>query len=205
MKKLIFPLWVTIILFTGCSSIMDAKGYHEVQKARWEAMNASAVAYNSKIETKLIDVDPTTGIITVYNQNQHEPIVIRDAPNAFVQGADVVLNSAVAKIVGGGWAAGYALGKVQGNNYTASGKGSITKDSGNSVNVETRSADGSITDETHTGSDYTTSSTDSNDSSSIIDDHADNRNNYDNATATPIIVEQPKYNDPIIVGGKIED
>ena len=71
--------------------------------------------------------------------------------------------------------------------------------------LETRNADGSITDETHTGSDYTTSSTDSNDSSSVIDDHADNRSNYSNATAIPTVVEQPKYNDPIVVGGKIED
>jgi len=170
--------------------MLDPKGYNATQKAKWDAMNASASAYNARIEAKLVDVDPKTGVITVYNQNQHAPIIVKEAPNAFVQGADVVLNSAVAKIVGGGWAAGYALGKVQGNNYTASGSGSLSvnQDSGNSVSVETRSAEGgSVTDETHTNSDYATDDRSYVDDHTVTDDHrdmstVDSRANYDNPT-----------------------
>jgi outer membrane murein-binding lipoprotein Lpp len=189
MKKQINTLIVIVCLLvvSGCASLIDPAGHHAVQKAKWDAMNTSASAYNSKIENRLVGIDPATGFVTVYNQNQHAPIIIKEAPNGWVQGADVILNSTVAKIVGGGWAASYMLGKVQGNNYTASEGGSlsVSQDSGNSVSVETRHVEegGSITDETHTNSDYAT------DDHSYIDDHrdmstVDSRTNYDNPTTT---------------------
>lgn len=198
MKKSAILFTVLILSLIGCASIMDPKGYNEVQKAKWEAMNASATAYNSNIETKLVDMDPKTGVVTVYNQNQHAPIIVKDQPNAFVQTADVVLNSAGIKILGGGWAAGYVIGKANGDSYSSNGESSmsISQDSGNPVNVETRHTEdgGSITDENHNGSDYTTS--DSNDDNSIIDDHADNRNDFNNSTATPTVIKQPP---PVVV------
>lgn len=196
MKKILVV--VSLILCAGCSSLLDPKGYNEVQKTKWEAINASATTYNSKIETKLVEIDPKTGVVTVYNQNQHSPIIVKNQPNAFVQTADVVLNSTVAKIIGGGWAAGYVIGKANGDSYSSNGESSmsVSQDSGNPVSVETRHTEdgGSITDENHNGSDYTTS--DSNDDNSIIDDHADNRNDFNNSTATPTVIKQPP---PVVV------
>ena len=150
MKKLLIIL-ISLMFCQGC--ILMSDGYYETQQKEWEAHQATAEAYNSRIETKIVEVNPD-GVITVYNQNQAKPILIPRKQNAFVRGLDIVLNSAVGKLLGGGWAAGYFASQVQ--------------------------------------SDYTDNSVNEN----WTDDNSDNSTNE---TADPTIVEQPDYNDPIII------
>ena len=188
-------LFIFLMSFcSGCIFISDAK-YH-ADEAMWQAKAEASKAWAMQSSKPLATFTTSTGetfIVNNPNKAHHTPI--SGEPNAIVQGADVILNSGVAKILGGGWAAGYMLGKVQGN-YTASGDGSINvrRDSGNTVDVETRHVEdgGTISNVTHTDSDYQTAA-DSNDNNSIVDDHSiiddnsDNRSEYGNIAVTPII------------------
>jgi len=167
-------LFIFLMSFcSGCIFISDAK-YH-ADEAMWQAKAEASKAWAMQSSKPLATFTTSTGetfIVNNPNKAHHTPI--SGEPNAIVQGADVILNSGVAKILGGGWAAGYMLGKVQGN-YTASGNGSIdvTRDSGNSHVVDTGDA--------HDNSVVTTDSHD--------------------ATADPVIVEPapPLIVNPVVV------
>jgi len=193
MRNLLF-IFVFMVLCSGCILISDAK--YQADEAMWTAKAEASKAWAQQSNRPLASFTAISGeTFVVNNPNQAQPIAVTGQPNAIVQGADVILNSGVAKILGGGWAAGYMLGKVQGN-YNASGDGSInvTRDSGNTVDVETRHVEdgGTI----------------SNvpililiirrlliamtiilllDDHSIIDDNSDNRSEYGNIAVTPII------------------
>jgi len=193
MRNLLF-IFVFMVLCSGCILISDAK--YQADEAMWTAKAEASKAWALQSNKPLASFTAVSGeTFVVNNPNQLQPMAVTGEPNAIVQGADVILNSGVAKILGGGWAAGYMLGKVQGN-YTASGNGSInvTRDSGNTVDVETRHVEdgGTISNVTHTDSDYQTAA-DSNDNNSVVDDHSiiddnsDNRSEYGNIAVTPII------------------
>jgi len=139
MKKILLLALIPLFL-TSC-----IPSYYEMKTAEHKAHGLAAAAYNSRIETKLVEIDPETGVITVYNQNQARPIMPQKQRNPFVEFMDVTLNSTVAKIMGGGWAAGYVAGKAQGH-YTNSGSGSIevTRDSHNPIAVKTADEGGTI-------------------------------------------------------------
>ena len=185
---------------SGCVLVSDAK--YQADEAMWQAKAEASKAWAEQSNKPLASFTAVSGeTFVVNNPIQAQPMAVTGEPSALVQGADVILNSTVAKIVGGGWAAGYMLGKGQGS-YTASGNGqvSVNQDSGNAVNVETRHVEGggTIANETHTDSDYETAST--------IDSH--------DATAEPLIVNpvivksdppvivQPEIVNPVIVGGE---
>lgn len=170
MKKL-FLIVICLMFCQGCILMSDS--YYEAQEKEWQARQAAATSYNSKIETKLVEVNPETGNVIVYNQNQAEPMKIPEKQNAFVRGADVVLNSAVGKLLGGGWAAGYFASKLQ-SDITNSGDGDM--------NVTQRSNNAF---ENNHAEDGTVSQDDS-------VDNSDNRSNYENETSDPTIVTQPK-------------
>ena len=191
---------LTMVCCSGCILVSDAK-YH-ADEAMWQAKAEASKAWAEQSNKPLASFTAVSGeTFVVNNPIQAQPMAVTGEPSALVQGADVILNSTVAKIVGGGWAAGYMLGKGQGN-YTANGNGqvSVNQDSGNAVNVETRHVEGggTIANETHTDSDYETAST--------IDSH--------DATAEPLIVNpvivksdppvivQPEIVNPVIVGGE---
>jgi len=156
--------------------VSDAK--YQSDMAMWQAKAEASKAWAASANQPLATFTAVSGeTFVVNNPNRPQPLPVAGEPSAIVQGFDVVLNSTVAKIVGGGWAAGYMLGKVQGN-YSA-GDGSsidVTQESGNTVDVITRhiEGDGSVTEEAN----------------------VDSRSDYDNATSTPTVVEQP---DPTIV------
>ena len=188
---------MTFIFCQGCILVSDAK--YQVDLAMWQAKAEASKAWAEQSTRPLASFTTATGeVFTVNNPNLPQPMAVAGEPNAIVQGVDVVLNSGVAKILGGGWAAGYMLGKVQGN-YTSNGKGDInvTRDSGNSVDVTTRHTEGSdsgIIEEQHSGSDNVATDNRSNydntnDSRSEYDNTTDNRSDYDNATATPTVVQ----------------
>ena len=167
-------LFIFLMSFcSGCIFISDAK-YH-ADEAMWQAKAEASKAWAMQSSKPLATFTTSTGetfIVNNPNKAHHTPI--SGEPNAIVQGADVILNSGVAKILGGGWAAGYMLGKVQGS-YTANGNGSIdvTRDSGNSHVVDTG---------------------DTHDNSIVATDSHD-------ATAPPVIVEPapPLIVDPVVV------
>jgi hypothetical protein len=179
MKKLILTAAMVSLMSTqGCIWVSDAS-YAE-KTAMWQAKEAAAISWNSRQAQPLATFTTASGeTFTVNNPNQAQPMAVVGEPSAIVQGANVILNSTVAKIVGGGWAAGYMLGKVQGS-YSTGDHGSInvTRDSGNTVDIETRHIEegGTISEETHTGSDYTADSHD--------------------AVSDPMVVSAP---DPVIV------
>jgi len=169
--------WVCLVLLCqGCILVSDAK--YQSDMAMWQAKAEASKAWAASANQPLATFTAVSGeTFVVNNPNRPQPLPVAGEPSAIVQGFDVVLNSTVAKIVGGGWAAGYMLGKVQGN-YSA-GDGSsidVTQESGNTVDVITRhiEGDGSVTEEAN----------------------VDSRSDYDNATSTPTVVEQP---DPTIV------
>lgn len=166
----------------GCAGTVaafrDPEGYHAIQKEAWtqkgEASKAASAANNQPLATMTAQ---SGEVFAVYNPNHSAPMPVVGEPNAMVQGADVILNSGIAKILGGGWAAGYMLGKVQGNNI-ASGSGTIdvTQDSGNTNTIDTG---------------------DRPDSSVVTTDSHD-------STATPTVITQPEpvivpATDPVIV------
>ena len=172
MRNLLF-IFVFMVLCSGCILISDAK-YH-ADEAMWTAKAEASKAWATQSNKPLASFTAVSGeTFVVNNPNQLQPLPVTGEPNAIVQGADVILNSGVAKILGGGWAAGYMLGKVQGN-YNASGDGSInvTRDSGNSHVVDTG---------------------DTHDNSIVATDSHD-------ATADPVIVEPapPLIVNPVVV------
>lgn len=163
-----YLLIIVMVFCQGCILVSDAK--YKVDEVMWQAKLEASKAWAAQSNRPLATFTTTSGeTFTVNNPNQLKPMAVTGEPNAIVQGADVILNSTVAKIVGGGWAAGYMLGKVQSNNI-ASGEGTInvTRDSGNTNAVDTG---------------------DRPDSSVVTTDSHD-------ATATPTVIEQP---DPVIV------
>jgi len=168
----IMAIAIAIMFCQGCVLVSDAK--YNADAAMWQAKAEASKAWAASANQPLATFTATSGeVFTVNNPNRPNPLPVVGEPSAIVQGFDVILNSTVAKIVGGGWAAGYMLGKVQGN-YSA-GDGSsidVTKDSGNTVDVTTRhiEGDGSVTEEAN----------------------VDSRSNYDNATSDPTIVNQPE-------------
>jgi len=199
-KYVLLFMFCSLLVWNGCILVSDAK--YNADAAMWAAKGEASKAWIIANTNKpLATMTATSGeVFTVYNPNQVAPMPVTGEPSAIVQGFDVVLNSTVAKFVGGGWAAGYMLGKVQGNYSTGeNGTMNVTQDSGNTVDVTTRHTEGdssSMAEEQHTNSDIV-------DTVTTTDNHSvyDNRTDYDNATATPTVVEptivtQPE---PVIV------
>jgi len=202
---LICLVLLMLLMCQGCILVSDAK--YKSDEAMWLAKAEASKAWAASANQPLATFTAVSGeTFTVNNPNRPTPMPVVGEPSAIVQGFDVVLNSSVAKIVGGGWAVEKILGKVQGNYSTGEGGTmNVTQDSNNSVDVTTRHTEGdssSIAEEQHDGSDNT-------DTSTVTT--TDNRTDYDNATATPtvvnptvvtqpapVIVTQPT---PIVVGG----
>jgi len=164
---------LTMVCCSGCILVSDAK--YQADEAMWTAKAEASKAWAEQSNRPLASFTAMSGeTFVVNNPNQTQPMAVVGEPNAFVQVVDKTLNSTVANIVGGGWAAGYMLGKVQGS-YTANGNGSIdvTRDSGNSHVVDTG---------------------DTHDNSIVATDSHD-------ATAPPVIVEPapPLIVDPVVV------
>jgi len=177
-------LLFALVLLQGCILVSDAK--YQADTAMWMAKAEASKAWAQNSVKPLATFTTATGeTFVVNNPNVVQPMAVAGEPSAFVQGADVILNSSVAKIVGGGWAAGYMLGKVQGNYSTGeNGSMNVTQDSGNTVDVTTRHTEGDtsgIAEEQHDASDLS---------------YTDNRADYGNSRATPTIVKQ---RDPIVV------
>jgi len=184
MRGIIIILVCLSFLCQGCILVSDAK--YNADAAMWQAKAEASKAWAASANQPLATFTAVSGeTFTINNPNRPVPLAVIGEPSAIVQGADVILNSSVAKIIGGGWAAGYMLGKVQGNYSTGEGGTmNVTQDSNNSVDVTTRHTEGDasgIAEEEHTGSD-------------II--NTDNRSDYENETAVPTIVEQPK---PVVI------
>lgn len=203
---------LSISLLQGCILVSDAK--YKADEAMWLAKAEASKAWANNSVKPLATFTTSSGeTFVVNNPNVAQPMAVVGEPSAIVQGADVILNSTVAKIVGGGWAAGYMLSKVQGNYSTGQGGTiDVTQDSNNSVDVTTRHTEGDnsgVAEEQHTNSDTvaTDNRTDDNsfiDNSNIDNSNTDNRttdsrSNYDNATSEPTIVTQPT---PVIIGGE---
>jgi len=186
-------LLLACCLLQSCILVSDAK--YQSDMAMWMAKAEASKAWAASANQPLATFTAVSGeTFVVNNPNRPQPLPVTGEPSAIVQGFDVVLNSTVAKIVGGGWAAGYMLGKVQGNYSTGeNGTMNVTQDSNNSVDVTTRHTEGdasSIAEEQHEASDTVETAT-----------TTDNRTDYDNATATPtvvapVVVTQPA---PVIV------
>lgn len=208
--KVVTAVMCLSIALQGCILVSDAK--YKADEAMWLAKAEASKAWANNSVKPLATFTSVSGeTFVVNNPNVAQPMAVVGEPSAIVQGADVILNSTVAKIVGGGWAAGYMLGKVQGNYSTGQGGTiDVTQDSNNSVDVTTRHTEGDnsgVAEEQHTNSDTADSSSSDNsvvttdnrtdDNSNVDNSNTDNRNNYDNATAEPTIVTQPE---PIVIG-----
>ena len=188
-----FVILFLMVFCSGCIFISDAK-YH-ADEAMWQAKAEASKAWAMQSSKPLATFTTSTGetfIVNNPNKAHHTPI--SGEPNAIVQGADVILNSGVAKILGGGWAAGYMLGKVQGS-YTANGNGSIdvTRDSGNSHVVDTG--------DTHDNSIVATDSHDATADPVIVEPDPIIVNPVVIEPAPPMIV-RPQIVDSVIVGGE---
>ena len=178
---------------SGCVLVSDAK--YQADEAMWQAKAEASKAWAEQSNRPLASFTAMSGeTFVVNNPNQTQPMIVTGEPNAIVQGADVILNSGVAKILGGGWAAGYMLGKVQGN-YNASGDGSInvTRDSGNSHVVDTG--------DTHDNSIVATDSHDATADPVIVEPDPIIVNPVVIEPAPPMIV-RPQIVDSVIVGGE---
>lgn len=189
-EKMIYA-WHAVCLLLACcllqSCILVSDAKYQSDMAMWQAKAEASKAWAASANKPLATMTAASGeVFTVYNPNQLAPMPVVGEPYAIVQGADVVLNSWLAKMFGGGYLADKVLGNMQGN-YAVSGSGSIdvSKESGNIATVTTRHTEGdasSIAEEQHIGSDTVDTVT-----------TTDNRTDYDNATATPTVV------DPVIV------
>ena len=196
------------IALQGCILVSDAK--YKADEAMWLAKAEASKAWANNSVKPLATFTTREGeTFVVNNPNVAQPMVVVGEPSAIVQGADVILNSTVAKIVGGGWAAGYMLGKVQGNYSTGQGGTiDVTQDSNNSVDVTTRHTEGDnsgVAEEQHTNSDTVDTDNRVDDNSFVDNSSTDNRNNYNNATSeptvvNPVVVTQPT---PVIIGSTI--
>ena len=194
--KYLFMFMIMVIICPGCILVSDAK--YQADAAMWQAKSDASRAWAIQANKPLATFTAVSGeTFTVNNPNQVQPMAVTGEPSAFVQGVDVILNSAVAKIVGGGWAAGYVMGKVQGN-YTANGSGSIdvTRDSGNSHIVDTG--------DTHDSSVVTTDSHDATAMPVIVEPAPPLIVNPVVVEPAPPIVVRPQIVDPVIIGGNAE-
>ena len=192
MRNLLF-IFVFMVLCSGCILVSDAK--YQADEAMWVAKAEASKAWAEQSNRPLASFTAVSGeTFVVNNPNQLQPLPVTGEPNAIVQGADVILNSGVAKILGGGWAAGYMLGKVQGS-YTANGNGSIdvTRDSGNSHVVDTG--------DTHDNSIVATDSHDATADPVIVEPDPIIVNPVVIEPAPPMIV-RPQIVDSVIVGGE---
>ena len=192
MRNLLF-IFVFMVLCSGCILVSDAK--YQADEAMWTAKAEASKAWATQSNKPLASFTAVSGeTFVVNNPNQLQPLPVTGEPNAIVQGADEILNSGVAKILGGGWAAGYMLGKVQGN-YNASGDGSInvTRDSGNSHVVDTG--------DTHDNSIVATDSHDATADPVIVEPDPIIVNPVVIEPAPPMIV-RPQIVDSVIVGGE---
>ena len=142
-KKMIYTahavcLLMACCLLQSCIFVSDAK--YRAEEAMWKAKGEAAKAFNERpVPPLAIFKTANNEVFTVNNPNIPAPMQVTGEPSAFVQGADVVLNSWIAKMFGGGYLADKILGNMQGNYSTGDG-GSIdvTKESGNVATVTTR-------------------------------------------------------------------
>lgn len=182
MKKTIIGALLLLLLLAvmccqGCILCSDAS--YATKTAMWQAKAEASKAWAANANKPLATFTAASGeTFVVNNPIQAQPMPVVGEPNAIVQVVDKALNSAGLKFITGGIAFKLATDNMQGNFRADNGASiDVTRDSGNTVDVETNHAeDGTISDETHTGSDYVTT---------------DN-----SATATPTVVNQP---DPVIV------
>jgi hypothetical protein len=193
MKKIFWFIILSCLLGTGCSYLDRSDAYYEAERAKWQAKQAAAVAYNSKIETKLVEVDSKTGMVSVYNQNQAKPIELKSDPNPWVEGLKTVSNAAATKIGITLWGAERVL-RTGGADINASGNATVTSTSNSNNATELQYADGNLVGDTTTDDNSIVddhsdnSSVDDNSDNSSIDDNSDNSDSHD-ATAEPFIPE----------------
>lgn len=160
--KIKYIICFIVLTLLNSSCILMSDKYYETKAVEWQSKAIAAKSYNDKIETRLANIDPSTGVITLYNQNQASPISIHSDSNPFVEGLNATLNSGAVKLLTGGLAFKLATDNMQGNSYNSNGNMSVTRDSGNAINHTTK--------ESTVYGDKTMNS--NNSKSSSVDDHS---------------------------------
>jgi len=134
--------------------------------------------------------------VNIHSQNTPAYPIIKQRSNAYVESLKTIVNSTPLAIVAGGWTAKQVLQNSQGDVY-ASDNAQVTTTSNSNNPTDIRKADGDISED---------HSDNSMNDSNNTPDYSDNsiKDSY-NQTADPTIVEQPEYNDPVIVRPEIVD
>jgi len=184
--------------------------YYQAQTAAYEAMAAKGNA-------PLVAMTTVSGeTITVANPIPAAPPVIREERNAWVDFWKATVSSTALSIFAGGWSASQLLKNSSGD-VNIKGDGNTASPVSNSYNshtseVSSAGGDGATVDKgqdssSHDASDHSVftdssnHSVDNSDNSVDNSDHSvftDNRNNFNNQTAKPYVVD-PVVVNPVIV------
>jgi len=180
---------VFFIVSTCNSCILMSDKYYETKSIEWQAKSDAAKAYNESIDNRLAEIDPRTGVITLYKQVDQKPMAVYADSNPFIDGLKTTLNSSALKFLTGGLAFKLATDNMQGNTsmYQAGGDMSVTRDSGNSIDYTSTSSEVyGDQSKTNIQDSYNSKTLDK---STMTDDHSvmesDNRsyqNSYNNVT-----------------------
>jgi len=170
-------LFLIVIIGLICTGCMGTKEYYQAQteyyKAQAQAQTAYLQAQNQR--QPLAEMIAPDGTRFVVNQSGIiQTPVIQTTKNPIVEGMKTIVNSTPVGILAGGWAAKEIIKHSTGD-VSASGQSNVTTTANSNNMTELNSAESDIV----------------NDSSAN-----DSRSNYDNATAAPVVVNQP---DPVVV------
>lgn len=167
---------LAVLFLTGC---MGTENYYKSQIAYYNAQAEANRAYIEAMNKRqpLAEMVAPDGTRFVVNQTGSMTVpMIRATQNPIVEGLKTVMNSTPLAIVAGGWTAGEVLKHATGD-INASGGSNVTSTSNSHNSTDLRNADGNVSE----------------------DNSNNSTNDSYNQTADPTIVEQPEYNDPIVL------
>lgn len=173
-----------LIVITGliCASCMGTKEYYRAQTAYYNAQAQAQTAYIQVQNQRqpLAEMTAPDGTRFVVNQSGIIQMpVIQTTKNPIVEGLRTIATSTPVSILAGGWAAKEIIKHSTGD-VSASGQSSVTTTANSNNMTELNNAESDIIHDSST---------------------SDSRSNYDNATADPVVVNQPEpvVVDPVIV------
>jgi len=173
MKKLSLLLPAFILMFSGCY-MMRPESY-QMRTAYYQAQAEVAKAYAARANAPLVTLTTTDGqTLTVANPTPVVPMAVRETHNEWADVTKAFFSSTPLSLLAGGWAVGEVVKHSTGD-IDVNGDGNDLTTNNNSFNTKTATAttlDDAATQDNHV-------------------DNSDSRQNYDNATAPPTVVNQP--------------
>lgn len=190
MKKILAIL--LLVMLSGC--YLNRSEMYQARGAFYEAQAEAYEAYIDTVAAPLVVFTTPGGDKFVVNNPTPQPLpTFAQERNAWVDFSKAFLNSTPLSILAGGWSV-RELFKHSTGDVTINGDGNTASPISHSYNSKTTdiatATDGGSLDQHVDNSDSSNNS-----------DNSDSRSDYDNQTATPTVVTQPRpiVVDPVVV------